>query len=104
MAEKYLYFRTQPTDSSDDDPAQSACWPASSFMGMHPSSRTSLALFFKCSDNNLILEEKRAIWLSVEPLSFLFLPNSLNISSFFSTDIIYIIFKRCKYNSFKFKI
>jgi hypothetical protein len=47
MAEKYLYFRTQPTDSSDDDQAQSACWPASSFMGMHPSSRTSLALFFK---------------------------------------------------------
>ena len=47
MAEKYLYFRTQATDSSDDDSAQSACWPASSFMGMHPSARSTLTLYFK---------------------------------------------------------
>ena len=45
--ERYLYFRTQATDASDDDSGQSACWPASSFMGMHPSARDALTLHFK---------------------------------------------------------
>jgi len=45
--EKYLYFRTQATDASDDDSGQSACWPASSLMGMHPSARDALTLYFK---------------------------------------------------------
>ena len=45
--EKYLYFRTQATLADDDDSAQSACWPLSSFVGMHPTSDTALTLFFK---------------------------------------------------------
>ena len=45
--EKYLYFRTQATIADDDDSAQSACFPLSSFVGMHPTSDTALTLFFK---------------------------------------------------------
>jgi len=45
--EKYLYFRTQATITDDDDSAQSACFPLSSFVGMHPTSDTALTLFFK---------------------------------------------------------
>jgi hypothetical protein len=45
--EKYLYFRTQATIGDDDDSAQSACFPLSSFVGMHPTSDTALTLFFK---------------------------------------------------------
>ena len=45
--EKYLYFRTQATLADDDDSAQSACWPLSSLVGMHPTSDTALTLFFK---------------------------------------------------------
>ena len=45
--EKYLYFRTQATIGDDDDSAQSACWPLSSLVGMHPTSDTALTLFFK---------------------------------------------------------
>ena len=44
--EKYLYFRTQATLADDDDSAQSACWPLSSLVGMHPTSDTALTLFF----------------------------------------------------------
>ena len=45
--QKYLYFRTQATDADDDDSAQSACWPASSLTGMHPSADSILTLYFK---------------------------------------------------------
>ena len=45
--EKYLYFRTQATIADDDDSAQSALFPLSNFMGMHPTSDTALTLFFK---------------------------------------------------------
>jgi len=45
--QRYLYFRTQATDADDDDSGQSACWPASSLMGMHPSADSTLALYFK---------------------------------------------------------
>lgn len=36
MNEKYLYFRTQATLANDQDANQSACFPLSSFLGMHP--------------------------------------------------------------------
>ena len=44
--EKYLYFRTQATIADDDDSAQSACFPLSSFLGMHPTADDTLTLFF----------------------------------------------------------
>jgi len=44
--EKYLYFRTQATLADDDDSAQSACWPLSALVGMHPTSDTALTLWF----------------------------------------------------------
>jgi len=44
--EKYLYFRTQATLADDDDSAQSACFPLSSFLGMHPTADDTLTLFF----------------------------------------------------------
>jgi len=34
MKEVYLYFRTQATLASDDDKAQSCCFPLSAFSGM----------------------------------------------------------------------
>ena len=45
--DKYLYFRTTSKIADDDDSAQSALFPWSSFMGMHPTSDTTLTLFFK---------------------------------------------------------
>jgi len=45
--EKYLYFRTEATDADDDASGDSACWPASSLMGMQPTSDTTLTLYFK---------------------------------------------------------
>ena len=45
--EKYLYFRTQATLADDDDSAQSAVFPLSSFKGMHPTSDTALTLWFE---------------------------------------------------------
>tara|TARA_R110002012_G_scaffold43211_5_gene116990 strand:+ start:266 stop:664 length:399 start_codon:yes stop_codon:yes gene_type:complete len=45
--EKYLYFRTQATIGDDDSAADSACWPLSSFVGMHPTADDTLALHFK---------------------------------------------------------
>ena len=47
MTEKYLYFRTQATDTSDDGTGESACFPASSLMGMQPTARTAITLYFK---------------------------------------------------------
>jgi hypothetical protein len=44
--EKYLYFRTEATDADDDATGDSACWPASSLMGMQPVSDTELQLYF----------------------------------------------------------
>jgi len=44
--EKYLYFRTEATDADDDATGDSACWPASSLMGMQPISDTVLQLYF----------------------------------------------------------
>ena len=45
--EKYLYFRTQATIGNDDAADDSACWPLSSFVGMHPTADDTLALHFK---------------------------------------------------------
>ena len=45
--ERYLYFRAQATIGNDDASDDSACYPASSLMGMHPGSDTSLLLYFK---------------------------------------------------------
>jgi hypothetical protein len=45
--EKYLYFRTQATIGDDQDAGDSACWPLSSFVGMHPTADDTLALHFK---------------------------------------------------------
>ncbi len=36
MNEKYLYFRTAAVLNDDDTAADSACFPLSSFLGMHP--------------------------------------------------------------------
>ena len=47
MAEKYLYFRTEATDANDDATGDSACFPASSLMGMQPTADASLTLYFK---------------------------------------------------------
>ena len=46
MKEVYLYFRTQTTIGDDDDSAQSACIPLSSFKGMHPTGNTALTIFY----------------------------------------------------------
>ena len=45
--DKYLYFRTTSKIADDDDSAQSALFPWSSFMGMHPTSDTAFTIFFK---------------------------------------------------------
>ena len=45
--EKYLYFRTEATDADDDATGDSALFPASSLMGMQPTSDTALTLYFK---------------------------------------------------------
>ena len=44
---KYLYFRTEATDGNDDATGDSALFPASSLMGMQPTSDTALTLYFK---------------------------------------------------------
>jgi len=44
---KYLYFRTEATDADDDASGDSALYPASSLMGMHPLSDTTLIMYFK---------------------------------------------------------
>jgi len=44
---KYLYFRTEATDANDDAAGDSALFPASSLMGMQPTSDTALTLYFK---------------------------------------------------------
>ena len=45
--QKYLYFRTEATDANDDATGDSALFPASSLMGMQPTSDTALTLYFK---------------------------------------------------------
>jgi len=45
--EKYLYFRTEATDGDDDAAGDSACFPASSLMGMQPTNDDALTLYFK---------------------------------------------------------
>tara|TARA_R100000808_G_C2097813_1_gene115930 strand:- start:51 stop:476 length:426 start_codon:yes stop_codon:yes gene_type:complete len=45
--QKYLYFRTEATDGDDDATGDSALFPASSLMGMQPTSDTALTLYFK---------------------------------------------------------
>ena len=45
--DKFLYFRAQATDGDDESSSDSACYPVSSLMGMHPSGDTNLILFFK---------------------------------------------------------
>ena len=45
--ETYLYFRTQATLADDDDIAQSAMFPASSFLGCYPTSDNAMKLHFK---------------------------------------------------------
>lgn len=46
--EKYLYFRTEADVDDDAASNDSAVFPASNFMGMHPTSDSALTLFFKC--------------------------------------------------------
>ena len=38
---KFLYFRTEATDADDDVAGDSALFPASSLMGMQPTSDTA---------------------------------------------------------------
>ena len=45
--QKYLYFRTEAADADDDATGDSALFPASSLMGMQPTSDTALTLYFK---------------------------------------------------------
>ena len=45
--QKYLYFRTEATDADDDGTGNSALFPASSLMGIQPTSDTALTLYFK---------------------------------------------------------
>ena len=45
--EKYLYFRTEPTDVEAITAAHAATFPASSLMGIAPTSRTTVTLYFK---------------------------------------------------------
>ena len=45
--DKFLYFRAQATDENDQSSSDSACYPVSSLMGMHPGGDTTLILFFK---------------------------------------------------------
>tara|TARA_R100000388_G_scaffold81589_1_gene60264 strand:+ start:1821 stop:2216 length:396 start_codon:yes stop_codon:yes gene_type:complete len=45
--EKYLYFRTEATDANDDATGDSACFPASSLMGMQPTNDSELTLYFR---------------------------------------------------------
>ena len=49
---KYLYFRTQATIGDDQDSNDSCCFPASSLVGMIPSSDTELQLYFHSMQNN----------------------------------------------------
>ena len=44
--ERYLYFRTQATDASDDGTSDSACFPASSLIGMQPTGDSVLTMYF----------------------------------------------------------
>lgn len=60
MEEVYLYFRTQATLASDDDKAQSCCFPLSAFAGMQFSSTsgTNVAtLYFRSLLNNFGYDE-----------------------------------------------
>ena len=45
--ERYLYFRFTAADAADDGPGNSACFPASSLMGMQPTNDSELTLYFK---------------------------------------------------------
>ena len=45
--QRYLYFRTEATDANDDATGDSACYPASSLMGMQPTADSALTLYFK---------------------------------------------------------
>tara|TARA_R100001015_G_C4615470_1_gene171459 strand:- start:486 stop:884 length:399 start_codon:yes stop_codon:yes gene_type:complete len=53
MEEKYLYFRTQSTSTSDDGSDDSVCYPLSSFLGIRPGQDDQtddadlMTLFFK---------------------------------------------------------
>ena len=49
--EKYLYFRTEATDANDDATGDSACFAASSLMGMQPTGDTELTLYFRSMVN-----------------------------------------------------
>ena len=44
--ERFLYFRTEATDASDDARTNSACYPASSLVSMQPTADSVLALDF----------------------------------------------------------
>jgi hypothetical protein len=48
--ERYLYFRTQPTDAADDGTSESACYPASSLISMQPTGDSALTLDFSIDD------------------------------------------------------
>ena len=44
--ERYLYFRTQAPDADDDAASDSACYLASSLMGMEPTGDSALTMYF----------------------------------------------------------
>jgi hypothetical protein len=49
---KYLYFRAQATIGDDQDANDSCCFPASSLVGMVPSSDSTLQLYFHSMQNH----------------------------------------------------
>jgi len=60
MEEVYLYFRTQATLASDDDKAQSCCFPLSAFAGMQFGSTSGtniVTLYFRSMLNNFGYDE-----------------------------------------------
>ena len=48
--DRFLYFRTEPTDADDDGAGNSVCYPASSLVGMQPVGDSALSIFFSVDD------------------------------------------------------
>ena len=48
--DRFLYFRTEATDANDDGVSNSACYPASSLVGMQPTGDSALTIHFSVDD------------------------------------------------------
>jgi len=48
--DRFLYFRTEATDANDDGASNSACYPASSLVGMQPTGDSALTIHFSVDD------------------------------------------------------